>query len=472
MWLVWEKSTTTSLGQIYLMTHLWFGWSGQTALVADSNDNIAPALGELANGTIILVWSRGTGVYGTYDLYWMGYNGTRWTSMSPLTQSLRDNFTPALTRTADGTIWLLWSRNNSTNGGGDIFYKTYNGTWSREKALVATAAAEKFPTVSQTSDGKVWVSYTSNSGGNDQLWDVAWNGLSWSVPVKLTSTTNIDDYPWLVQDRSGVVWVFWTRLLPTNNPADPFQNDLFYKNSTDLGSTWGSETQVAFQQFTNSDQLHPTVSQSFDKTLWVVYSSNQAISNPYKTFNLYLLQSTVIKGHDVAVTGIKTTPSPTWWSGLFPGNPRQGEIAQVYITVTNLGDYNETGLTLTAYINSSQIGSTTISFLPAGKVYTYIFNWNSTGMPLAHYAVLAKVSQVPGEVITSNNQLSSILFLVSLGDVNRDGVVNVIDLATIGVRFGNSVGSVLYLVDADLSHDGTINIRDLVVCAVNFGVTG
>jgi hypothetical protein len=180
----------------------------------------------------------------------------------------------------------------------------------------------------------------------------------------------------------------------------------------------------------------------------------------------------VIKGHDVAVTGIRTTPSPTWWSGLFPGNPRQGEIAQVYITVTNLGDYNETGLTLTAYINSSQIGSTPISFLPVGKVSTYIFNWNSTGMPLAHYAVLAKVSPVPGEVITSNNQLSSSLFLVSLGDVNRDGVVNVIDLATIGVRFGSSVGSVLYLVDADLSHDGTINIRDLVVCAVNFGVTG
>jgi hypothetical protein len=454
------------------MTHNRYGWSGQTALVTDSFDNIAPALGELANGTIILVWSRGTGLYGTYDLYWMGYNGTRWTPMSPLTQTLHDNFTPALTRTTGGTIWLAWSRSNSTNGGGDIFYKTYNGTWSKEKALVATPAAEKYPVVSQTSDGKVWVSYTSNSGGNDQLWDIVWNGLSWSVPVKLTSTTNMDDYPWLVQDRSGVVWVFWSRLLSTNNPANPFQFDLFFKNSTDLGSTWGSETQVAFQQFTNSDQLHPTVAQSFDKTLWVVYASNQAITNPYGTFNLYLLQSTLIKGHNVAVTNVKTSPPAAWWSGLFPANPRQGEIAQIYATVTNLGDYNETGITLRAYINSSQIGSTTISFLSPGMVYTYIFNWNSTRNPLAHYAILATVSQVPGEIITSNNQLSSSLFLVSPGDVTRDGFVNIIDLATIGVRFATSAGNALYLVDADLNHDGKINIQDLVICALNFGTTG
>src|SRR5256712_6584437 len=115
----------------------------------------------------------------------------------------------------------------------------------------------------------------------------------------------------------------------------------------------------------------------------------------------------MIKGHNVAVTTVKVTPPPAFTSGLVPGNPRQGEVAQIYVTVTNLGDYNETGLTLTAYTDSSQIGSTTISSLLAGKVYTYVFNWNSTGMPLTYYTVLAAVSQVPGEVITSNNQLST-----------------------------------------------------------------
>ena len=472
IWLVWEKVTTTSSGMIYLMTHNRFGWSGQTALVSDSSDNIAPALGELANGTIILVWSRGTGSHGTYDLYWKGYNGTRWTSISPLVQGNRDNFTPSLTRSSDGTVWLAWSRSNSTNGGGDIFFETYNGTWSSSKALVTTSAQERFPNVVQMSDGRVWIIYSSNAGGNDQLWDVIWNGASWSVSAQFTSTLNPDDYPSMVEDRSGALWAFWIRQLPTSDPTNPIQEDLFYKNSTDLGASWGPEVQIAVQQFTNSDEFHPTVVQSVDKTLWIVYASNQAISNPYSTYNLYLLQSTMIKGHDVTVTGIKVTPPPAFTSGLVPGNPRQGEVAQIYVTVTNLGDYNETGLTLTAYTDSSQIGSTTISSLLAGKVYTYVFNWNSTGMPLTYYTVLAAVSQVPGEVITSNNQLSSGLLLVSPGDANRDGVVNVSDLTIIAVRFGVSVGNPLYSPDADLNHDGTINIKDLVVCAVNFGVTG
>src|SRR3989441_6653815 len=320
------------------------------------------------------------------------------------------------------------------------------------------------------SDGRVWIIYSSNAGGNDQLWDVIWNGVSWSVSAQFTNTLNPDDYPSMVEDRSGALWAFWIRQLPTSDPTNPIQEDLFYKNSTDLGASWGPEVQIAVQQFTNSDEFHPTVVQSVDKTLWIVYASNQAISNPYSTYNLYLLQSTMIKGHDVTVTGIKVTPPSAWWGGLVPGNPRQGEVAQIYVTVTNLGDYNETGLTLTAYISSGQnLGSTTISSLLAGKVYTYVFNWNSTGMPLTYYTVLAAVSQVPGEVITSNNQLSSGLLLVSPGDANRDGVVNVSDLTIIAVRFGVSVGNPIYSPDADLNHDGTINIKDLVVCAVNFG---
>jgi hypothetical protein len=473
IWLVWEKVTTTSSGMIYLMTHNRYGWSGQTALVSDTSDNIAPALGELANGTIILVWSRGTGSLGTYDLFWKGYNGTRWTSISPLVQGNRDNFTPSLTRSSDGTVWLAWSRSNSTNGGGDIFYMTYNGTWSSSRALVFTGAQEKFPNVVQMSDGRVWVSYTSNTAGNDQLWDIIWNGTSWSAPAQLTNTLNPDDYPFLIEDRSGGVWAFWIRQLPTSDPTNPTQEDLFYKNSTNLGATWGPEVQIAVPQFTNSDEFHPTVVQSVDKTLWIVYASNQAITNPYSTYNLYVLQSTPVKGHDLAVTGIKVTPPPAYTSGLVPPNPRQGEMVQVYVTVSNLGDYNETGLTLTASINSGQsLGSATISSLPIGKVFTYVFSWNSTGMPLAYYTVLAAVSPVPGEVTTSGNQLSSRFLLVSPGDANRDGVVNVIDLATIGVRFGLSVGDPLYFPDADLNHDGTINIKDLVICAVNFGVTG
>src|SRR5712692_3442129 len=109
IWMVWEKATTFSLGKVYLMTHNRYGWSGETALVSDSFDNIAPALAELANGIIVVVWSRGTGLNGTYALYYMGFNGVRWTSPSVLVPVNGDEFTPDLTRTSDGKVWLVWS---------------------------------------------------------------------------------------------------------------------------------------------------------------------------------------------------------------------------------------------------------------------------------------------------------------------------------------------------------------------------
>src|SRR5436853_2328173 len=472
IWLLCQTTTPSSLGIVYLMTHNRFGWSGQTALVHDNNDNIAPALAELANGTIILVWSRGTGLLGTYDLYWMGYNGTRWTSIRPLVQAPEDNLTPALTRTSDGKIWLVWSRSTPANGMGDIYYKTYDGTWSSETARIATSAMEKTPTVNQMSDGTVWILYDSDAGGNNQIWDTTWNSVSWTAPVRFTSTTNNDGYPSLVQDRSGTLWSFWTRELATPDPNNPFQQDLFYKNSTTLGSSWEAETQVAFSQYTNSDQLHPVVVQSSDKTLWVVYSSNQKISNPYGAFNLYLMQSSPIKGHDVSVTNLKLSINVPFGDLPVVGNPRQGETAQIYVTITNLGDYTESNTTVKLYINSTQVGSTNIPSILAGQTLTYVFNWNSTRYNLAHYTELATISTVPGEILTYNNQLSHTFLLLSPGDVNPDGKVNIVDLSSMGTRFGSVRGTLLYWADADLNHDGKIDIKDLVICALNFGTVG
>lgn len=458
IWLVWEKSFTTTLGTVYLMTHNSFGWSGEVPLVSDTMDNITPALAELANGTIILVWSRGTGALGTYDLYWKGFNGTRWTSPSPLVQAPGDDFYPALARMADGRIWLVWYRSTSTNGGGDLYYRIYNGTWSAEQPLVATKAQEVFPTITQTADGRVWVVYQSNStAGIPQLWYKVWNGTAWTNPTSFTSTTFADEYPSIAQDRSGVLWAFWSRELPTKDVLNPFQWDLFFKNSTNNGSTWSPDTQIALPQNTNSDEYHPTIIQAMDKTLWVVFASNQAVTNPYGTFNLYLMQSGPIAGHDVAVTYLKTTPF----------NPRVGEVATIYASVANLGEYNET-LKVTLSINSTLVGPQSVALSP-GKTATLAFLWNSTGYKLGRYQVQATVAPVPKEVITLNNILTSSFLLVPQGDVNRDGIVNIIDLTLIALRFSATTSSPFYWADADLNHDGVINILDLTISALNFG---
>src|SRR2546425_12482525 len=133
IWLVWEK-VSNGYGQIYLMVNNGFGWSGQIPLVNSNGgfDDISPALVQLTNGTVILALSRGVSGTGgrsamrMYDLYTESYTNGRWTNPTPLVQAVVDDVDPAMTRLGDGRVMLVWNRCTRTNGGGDIYYKTFN----------------------------------------------------------------------------------------------------------------------------------------------------------------------------------------------------------------------------------------------------------------------------------------------------------------------------------------------------------
>ena len=49
------------------------------------------------------------------------------------------------------------------------------------------------------------------------------------------------------------------------------------------------------------------------------------------------------------------------------------------------------------------------------------------------------------------------------GDINRDGQVNIFDLAYVASHFGSSTPA------ADLNGDGQVDISDLVIVADNYG---
>jgi parallel beta-helix repeat protein len=56
-----------------------------------------------------------------------------------------------------------------------------------------------------------------------------------------------------------------------------------------------------------------------------------------------------------------------------------------------------------------------------------------------------------------------------LGDLNHDGIVNILDAVQEASLFGCSPGHPLWNSDADLNQDGTIDILDMIIMAENFG---
>jgi hypothetical protein len=56
-----------------------------------------------------------------------------------------------------------------------------------------------------------------------------------------------------------------------------------------------------------------------------------------------------------------------------------------------------------------------------------------------------------------------------MGDVDRNGFVDSIDIKIIEVAFGSVPGDPNWNADADLNQDGVINARDISICAGNYG---
>jgi hypothetical protein len=57
------------------------------------------------------------------------------------------------------------------------------------------------------------------------------------------------------------------------------------------------------------------------------------------------------------------------------------------------------------------------------------------------------------------------------GDINHNGIVNIVDVVIAAMAFGSMPGDNNWNPDANLNNDGIINIIDLVVVGINFGRT-
>jgi len=109
-------------------------------------------------------------------------------------------------------------------------------------------------------------------------------------------------------------------------------------------------------------------------------------------------------------------------------------------------------------------GTYSISYNPASG---YVFDhWETTdGVSVADPNAPSTTATVNGD-----GTLRAIYnACMHAGDVNNDGIVDVADLAIIGLAYGSSPGDPNWNLEADLNVDGTVNLFDLLVVAVNFG---
>ena len=99
------------------------------------------------------------------------------------------------------------------------------------------------------------------------------------------------------------------------------------------------------------------------------------------------------------------------------------------------------------------------------RVYRYVWNIETLLISSTLNFTNGEFNDAPVEEVIN----ATYVYMPLPGDLNLDGLVNIIDLAAAARVFGTSLGETGWLQVADLNCDDTINILDIVLIARNFG---
>ena len=230
-----------------------------------------PSITVTSDGKIWAVWTRCV-EYQDFNLYYKNSSdaGASWSDETALTTDPSVDASPSICQVANGTVWVVWSSDRT--GDWDLYYKTsFDGgwSWSNDTRLTDDPDFDKLPSITQTDDGNVWVVWSSDRFGDDDIFYNVYNGSSWSGDMRLPTSTDLDTDPSVLQTFDHRIWIFWQSRAPTATSAT---DDIYYKYSLDDGATWSESIQFTIDI---NDDWWTCTAQSSDRTMWVIWSSDR-----------------------------------------------------------------------------------------------------------------------------------------------------------------------------------------------------
>jgi hypothetical protein len=480
LWIAWESDRNAPgvRTDVIIKTYTNGAWSHDQDMTT-SGQNLSPDLVQLSNGTIGIFWARKSGQ--SYDVFYSAYRTPVWSNPVQITSTLYNDTAPSAAVGLDGTIWLIWTRINSTSATNpaikQLYYKTWKGgSWSPEVQLTNDPNQNYAGNVMVTKDGIVRTTFSKGAAGSTyQLYEKTYNGTVWSLDAQIVSSSSTDDHPSLIQDRNGTLWLFWARLIVVSLTLQYYE--LWGQYSYNLGTTWSSQIQLTPTPGTAAfDSFQPAAVQSAYaiKPIYIFYTSNYNEPN----YDIYSIQSTGITPvHDVTVTGLSASNNlGTSWE--YTGGLKsigQGPVITIIVTITNIGDYAETvTATLTATNTTNiNIGTESNAFGPGSSVYFYYY-WNTTNVKPTRYGLSVSITTLSGETVGNmgdNNYIrTNQIHVIPLGDVDQDGSVTITDISVFFYDYGysSSCNCSRWNSYASLDNSGTIDIIDIGIASANY----
>ncbi len=287
LWVFWSRSVG---GQFNIMSTAsddeGVTWSPEVQVTRDSGDNAGVSALLMSNGALLIAWSSSR--TGNNEIFCKvsADHGSSWSSDTQLTFSASRDLKPALCQAANGSIWMMWSSDRS--GGYDLYYKIssdYGASWSNSVRLTTHPSLDKSPALLQARDGRLWVFWSSDRAGDDDIFYTIYNGTAWSAKVRILASSDLDTSPFALETVDRMIYVFWCARHPTQTATD----DIYYTVSSDGGVSWSAGVEFAFSSV---DDLWPSAVQTPDTKIWVTWTSDRA-EQPDGNWDIYIKTSLV-----------------------------------------------------------------------------------------------------------------------------------------------------------------------------------
>ncbi|MEM3699924.1 MAG: CARDB domain-containing protein [Candidatus Bathyarchaeia archaeon] len=146
----------------------------------------------------------------------------------------------------------------------------------------------------------------------------------------------------------------------------------------------------------------------------------------------------------------------------------EGYRLKISVTVQNNGDITET-FHLTLYANTTTIGTYELTITGKNST-TVIICWHPSGLTKGNYTITAYIPPVRGETEEANNNyINGWVCIVTPGDADADGDIDIYDVVLITSTYGSTIGQPNYNPNVDWLDDGVINIYDIVIATSRYG---
>lgn len=248
-------------------------WSSAKRLTWTTTNSYWPVIATDSNNNPYIVWIDRA----AYDYIYFTKStdgGTTWMANKKLTWNNRDFVDPYLSVDSFDNLHLTWWKNDYTINQRDIHYKksTDGGTtWTATKRLTWNMWAESEPVIAVNSGTNLHIVWHDSSYGNREISYIRSTdgGITWFGPKRLTWNSGFSSRPYVAVDSSNTPHVVWYDDSSGNQ-------EIYYKKSTDGGATWSTTKRLTWN---SGVSYTPCIAVAPDDSLHMVWRDSTPGNN-------------------------------------------------------------------------------------------------------------------------------------------------------------------------------------------------